>query len=215
MNGFGAVVHPVGPWFRRRPMVALAVATGIYLGVATYSWAFANERAIVAVALALAVALLGVTFGRRGGVVGGVVATALYAVWSVAATKGVGFAGWASVPALLLFGYLLGEAVDELEASEGRRREAEEAGRRAELVARRHREAIEINDNLVQGVAAAKWALEAGNTDWALQVMQEAVIQGERMVSELLRDSGAAPLHAWQGAIQSRGLSFPDASRPV
>ena len=216
MNGVGVAVRPVGPWFRRRPRVALAVAAGTYVGVAAYSWAFANERAIVAVALVLPVALLGVTFGRRGGVAGGAVATALYAVWSMTATNGIGFASWASVAALLLFGYLLGEAVDELEASERRRREAEEAGQRAELAARRHHEAIEINDNLVQGVAAAKWALEAGNTDWALQVMQETVIEGQRMVSELLRDAESAPRpHGREGGIRTRDLSVPNAFQPV
>lgn len=184
----------LGPWFRRRPRVALGVAGVTYVAVAAYSWPFANERAIVAVALVLPVALLAVAFGRRGGLAGGAVATALYAVWSVSATKGVGFASWASVAGLLLFGYLLGEAVDNLEASERRVREAEAASRRAEQVARRHHEAIEINDTLVQGVAAAKWALEAGNVDFALQVLQEAVTEGQRLVSELLRDANPGPI---------------------
>jgi len=181
---------PVGPWFRRRPRRAAAVAALIYAGVAAYSWPFARDRAVVAVALALPVALLAVTFGRRGGLLGGAVAMSLYGVWSLVATSdGGGSAGWARVAGLLLLGYLLGEAVDDLEASERRARQAEETSRRAEQIARRHQEAIEINDKLVQGVAAAKWAIEAGNVDWAVQALEETVAEGQRLVSGLLRDA--------------------------
>jgi hypothetical protein len=170
------------------------VAGAIYLVVAAVRWSVGDDRAALAVTLVLPVALMAVTFGRRGGVAGGAAAVALYGVWSAAWRTSVGLAGWTTVAGVLLFGYLLGEAVDDLEASEQRARAAEEAGRWAEQLARRHHDAIEINDTLVQGVAAAKWALEAGNAEWALEVMQATVIEGEGLVSQLLRSSGPAPV---------------------
>lgn len=50
-----------------------------------------------------------------------------------------------------------------------------------------HRQAIEINDSLLQRMTAAKWALESGRTEAGLEILTTAVSEAHRLVSELLR----------------------------
>ena len=59
-----------------------------------------------------------------------------------------------------------------------------------------HRQAVEINDSLLQGMAAAKWALEAGRADVGLERLSDAIVSGQQLVSGLIRDSEMGPLHA-------------------
>jgi hypothetical protein len=55
-------------------------------------------------------------------------------------------------------------------------------------VAERRREAVEINDMLVQSAAAAKWALETGDEQRALAILDETVDAGQRIVTALIND---------------------------
>ena len=92
----------------------------------------------------------------------------------------LGPSGWASrVIPLLLLGYLLGSAID-------RARRAEAARRRDEIAALMHREAIEINDSLIQRIAAAKWALEAGQTESSERILTETMSDAQEIVSSLI-----------------------------
>jgi hypothetical protein len=104
---------------------------------------------------ALPVALVATTFGLRGGTLAGLAAVGLTVVWAVAQDVSLTATGWASraVP-LLLLGVLVGHATD-------RERRAASEHRLLEEAAMLHREAIEINDSLVQGMAAARWSLDA------------------------------------------------------
>lgn len=175
-------VRPFGPWFRQRPQAALTVATGLFGVIGGASVIFVRDRNLLAMALVLPVSLLAVTFGRRGGIGAGAVAVSLYAMWSTHPGHfGLGAASWTGAVSLVLVGVLLGEAVEDLAASEQRRQHAED-------IARRHREATEINDMIVQGVAVAKWALEAGRAQRALEILDETVGEGQRLVSALLDD---------------------------
>ena len=88
-----------------------------------------------------------------------------------------------------MLGGLLGEAEDTIDASDRRAAHAEAERTRLECQLRRHAEAVEINDLMVQSVAVAKWALEAGNHDRALEVLDEIGDKGQRLVSSLLRDA--------------------------
>ena len=95
--------------------------------------------------------------------------------------------------ALILLGGLLGDAADRLRRSEA-------ALRRLEAAAQRHRDAAEINDSIVQRVAAAKWALEAGRPERALDIIADTIEIAQELVAELLRDdreSGA--VRTWTG----------------
>lgn len=83
--------------------------------------------------------------------------------------------------ALVLVGYLLGDASERLER-------AVEARIRAEAKMLRERDAVEINDHLVQGMAAAKWALEGGRAERSLQILQATMDDGQRLASDLMRE---------------------------
>jgi hypothetical protein len=75
-----------------------------------------------------------------------------------------------------------------------RRRPA--AGSGDELSAR-ERQALQINDNIVQGLARVKWALEAGNVEAAKLAADETLGEAQRMVTDLLMSkSGDGSLHA-------------------
>jgi signal transduction histidine kinase len=52
----------------------------------------------------------------------------------------------------------------------------------------RERQALEIHDNLVQGLTAIHWALEAGAYDTARELTAAALAQAQAMIGELLDD---------------------------
>jgi hypothetical protein len=125
-------------------------------------------------------------FRQRPGlalVTAGLLAVLLIVFWAVAQDVSLGPLGWASrVLPMLLLGVLLGYAADRM-----RQAEAERA--RLQTAALLHREAIEINDSLVQGLAAAKWSLEAGRMDAGLNTLDQTMAQAQELVSGLIRQS--------------------------
>jgi hypothetical protein len=184
----------IAPWFRDRPAWAAIVAGALIASGGAVGAASPHQRSLVVVLLALPVALLAVTFGRAGGVVGGLVGIALAATWSLPAFGAdVGASGWAAAGSLLVLGALLGQAIDALDASDQRACHAEAERARLQLAARRHAEAVEINDLMVQSVAVAKWSLEAGDDRRAMEILDEIGEAGQRLVSSLLREAAQAP----------------------
>jgi hypothetical protein len=169
------------PWFRRRPALALAVATALFVAVLVLRLTDGSSAEPYSMLYALPVALLATAFGLRAGAGAGLLAVGLIALWTVVDDVSLSAAGWASraVPILLL-GVLLGQAADRVRTVEGERRRLE----RAALL---HREAIEINDSLVQGMAAAKWSLEAGQVETALRLLDQTISNGHELVSGLIR----------------------------
>jgi K+-sensing histidine kinase KdpD len=140
------------------------------------------------------VALVAMVGGRWLGLAAGGLAVALVALWVLLQGVELSALGWASrVLPLLLVGMLIGDASDRLEEAATER----EARKLAQL---RQREAVEINDSLVQGMAAAKWAMEAGRHEDGLQLLGETIEQAHRLVSTLIREAGA----------QSRSLSLEE-----
>jgi len=145
---------------------------------------------------ALPVALLAMSFGLRGGLIGAAIGFALFAV--VELMYGIGdidATGWISRAAgIFLLGALLGRATDQVEAGRLRAMAAAEERQRLEERARRQAEGLEISDSLLQHLAVAKWMIEAGDDDSAIEVLTSTMATGERMVAELLpmRHSGSA-----------------------
>ena len=92
----------------------------------------------------------------------------------------------------LLFTLPIALLAATLGARAGALRQADAERARLAARARRHREAIEINDSLMQGLSAIKWSLEAGNTHQALAMTTENLERGHRLVSDLIRDAGLA-----------------------
>lgn len=181
-----------GPWFRERRLLAAIVsgllfATGWIVGL---TWA--GERDAATALFVLPVALLAVTFGRRGGFGAGIGAAAAVLLWGAHARDFRPGPDWAVVVALTALGVLLGEAVEDLVASERAARVTEANRWRAEQATRKLAEAADVNDKIVQTIAVAKWALESGETAQAIQMLDHAVGSGQLLVSSLLRDADAA-----------------------
>jgi hypothetical protein len=65
--------------------------------------------------------------------------------------------------------------------------------RERELALVRHRQAVEINDTLIQGMAAAKWALEVGQLESAAATLDQTIRLGQQLVSGLIRDADMGP----------------------
>jgi hypothetical protein len=171
------------PWFWRRPRAMIAVAAGLFAGVFVLRLTVGGPTDAISMLFAMPIALVAVAFGLRAGLLSGLVGTGLVAVWVVVDDVSMSPVGWASrVTPLLLLGGLLGHAVDQLRLAEDERRQLD-------VAARRQRDAIEINDTIVQGLSAAKWSLEAGNMQGGLAIIEDTLRQGHQLVSELLRDA--------------------------
>lgn len=61
-------------------------------------------------------------------------------------------------------------------------------GARGRELADRERHALEIHDNLVQGLTAIHWALEAGAYDQAKDTTKATLAQAQAMIGDLLGD---------------------------
>ncbi|HEY5108599.1 MAG TPA: hypothetical protein VII96_03220 [Acidimicrobiales bacterium] len=148
---------------------------------------------------ALPVALLAMSFGLRGGLIGAVIGFSLFAV--VELVDGVGdidATGWISRAAgLFLLGVLLGRATDQTEAGRVHAMAAAEERQRLEERARRQAEGLEISDSILQHLAVAKWMIESGQDEGAIEVLTSTMAAGQRMVAELLpmRHSGSKAGH--------------------
>ena len=173
------------PWFRRWPGLAVALAGALFAGVLVLRIAEPADEVPVDLLYCLPVALLAVAFGRQAGLLAGALAVAAVGTWLVLSGVDHSLLGWISrtVP-LLLLGGLLGDAMDRLVRSQA-------LAQQATAAADRTRAAVELNDTVVQGLAAAKWALEAGRNDRGLEIVTETLDRSHRMVSQLLRDAEA------------------------
>lgn len=172
------------PWFRARPRWVLAVAAALYLLVLVMRLTVGGgPDDAINMLYALPIALVALAFGRIGGLVAGLVGVALVGAWVLVDDVSLSAIGWASrVVPMLLLGGLLGDASDRLADADARQRLLEAA-------AQRHRDATEVNDTLVQGMAAAKWALEAGRHESGLKTLEETLQIGHELVSKLMREA--------------------------
>lgn len=171
------------PWFHRRPRATVAVAVALFVGILALRLSVGRTDDAINLLYTLPIALVALAFGRRAGIIAGLAGVALVVVWVAVRDIDLSALGWASraLP-LVLLGGLLGDASDRLAAAEVRHRELEAA-------AQRHRDATEVNDTLVQGMAAAKWALEAGRHDAGLKTLADTLTLGHDLVSKLMRDA--------------------------
>ncbi len=166
------------------------VVAGLFLGVTVLRWYFDRGGQVVALLYVLPVALSALWRGRRGGLVAAVAGAGLFVVFSALHERGdLDATGWAAPPAaMFLVGGLVGELAER--ASRARRlaaRHAEQARRLGELC-ERQQVALETSDSLLQRVAAARWLLEAGSTEEAIDLLTAVVAEG----IEELRNAGGS-----------------------
>jgi signal transduction histidine kinase len=173
----------LAPWFRERPRTTVAVAALMFMSVFALRLAYGGPADAVNLLYTLPVALLALAFGRTAGILAGLIAVALVVAWILLKDVDLSTLGWASrVVPLLLLGGLLGDASDRLA-------EASEQQRLLDAAAQRQRDAVEVNDTLVQGMSAAKWSLEAGRHEAGLKTLEETLTLGHELVSKLLREA--------------------------
>ena len=67
---------------------------------------------------------------------------------------------------------------------------------RARELADRERRALEIHDNLVQGLTAIHWALEAGAYEQAKDATRSTLAQAQAIIGDLLGDDPAGSTFA-------------------
>jgi hypothetical protein len=190
------------PWFVRRPRLTIGVAVSMYLAILLARMVLGSQADDAYLLFTLPIALLAVAFGMRVGVLAGLAGVILIIVWVEFSGAELPVIGWAArIAPMLLLGYLLGDAVDRL-------RRAENERRRLEASARRQRDAIEINDTIVQGLSAAKWSLESGDLDQGLTIVSDTLTLGHRLVSELIRDADMR--QSWSGSGDGNTGTPPD-----
>ena len=191
----GSTVAPLlqstSVWYRLHPALALAVAGLLFAGISALRVAVGSGETAT-VLYVLPIALLAVTFGRWGGWLGAALGLVLFSVFAaIGGPEELDVTGWATrVVAMFLLGGLLGHAVDGSRALG--RRLLDEQRRRLELeeAERREREALEINDSIIQGMVGAKWLAEGGEAESAATLLDRTIEQGQRLVSELLTRAG-------------------------
>ena len=128
------------------------------------------------------VALLAMTYGSRCGVAAGMIGVVLIVAWGAIDSVAADPLGWLGrVAPIMLLGFLVGRASDQLRAAA----QTKQALFAAQL---RAREAAEINDSIIQGLAAAKWSMESGEIDRGLELLTDTIATTESLVAELLRD---------------------------
>jgi hypothetical protein len=178
----------VGPWYRSDTGAALAVSAGLFVVVTVTQLLIPTTGEAVDILYALPVALLAMTFGLRGGLIGSAVGLGLFAVVELGFGSGdIDASGWLSrAVGLFLLGVLLGRATDQVDAGRRRTLAAADEQRRLAEQARRQAEGLEISDSILQHIAVAKWMIEAGDPDGAVDILTATLVTGERMVADLL-----------------------------
>ncbi len=174
-----------------------------------------GQDAVVGVTLfyVIPISLAALVWGRTAGAVTVGVALALLVLWALVADVELTLLGWAArVVPIVFAGLLLGDASDRLRRAE----QAEHDQHEREMI---HRQAVEVNDSLLQGMSAAKWALEMGNHELAIRALDDAIKAGQTLVSELIREADMGPVHpaspravpprTWRTASQSSPARLP------
>lgn len=168
--------------------MAVAVLAGLMVAVTASRWFVERAGEAVALLYVVPIALAGLRFGRRGGLLTTGVGAAAFAGLELARARGdIDVTGWvAPLLAMTLMGGLVGQLSDTIATSQAAvRRQAD----RLEELDEARRATVRAGDSLVQQVAAARWMLEAGNGQGALAALEATVTEG---ISEL--SSSLSPL---------------------
>lgn len=191
-------LHDAGPWFVERPRVTVLTAAALFVANGALLGASGPNSDVSALLFCLPIALLAAAFGLRGGLGAGAISVAMLVAMSVVHGPAYTPLGLASrIVPLLLLGLLLGDALDRLRRAEAQRLRLVEAERR-------HREAVQLNDTIVQSLSAAKWALEGADLEAGLDIVTETLGQSQQLVSDLIRGAELRPL--WMGSTPERDL---------
>ena len=171
------------PWFRVHPGWTVAVVAALFIVVLLVRLSVGEPADATTFFYLFPICLTALAFGRWPGIGAGILSVVLTGLWVVVDGIDLTVIGWVSrVLPMVALGALIGDGSDQLKAAELLRVERETS-------TQRHRQAIEINESLVQGMAAARWLLEAGRPGAALEILDGALAQGQQLVSDMMRDA--------------------------
>jgi glucose-6-phosphate-specific signal transduction histidine kinase len=160
--------------------MALSVSVALFAFVFVMRLAVDSIHDSITLLYALPVALLALAFGYRAGVLAGAVTVALLLGWVVISGEDFSLVSTLGlVIPLLLLGALVGASSDRI--SEARRAE-----RYAYRISLMQRDAAEVNDSVVQGLAVTKWLLEAGEVGRAIELIEQTAEVAQGLVSRVL-----------------------------
>lgn len=183
----GTEERGTGPWFWLRPVLAVVVSAMLFAAIIVLRWTVGGVTDSISMLYVLPVALLALGFGFRVGLAAGTFAVGLLALWVVTAGESLSVLGWLSrATPMLLLGVLTGAAADRIRANTAAERHAAE-------VALMQREAAEINDRVLQQMAAAKWMLEAGRHDDGIDLLESTMDTAQQLVSRMLGSDSVLP----------------------
>lgn len=100
---------------------------------------------------------------------------------------------WAGIHSAFFIGACLASLL-AWRQSEVTHAKAEAASQRLYAEQLRHKQALEINDNVVQGLAVTKYALDTGNHEYARAALQGTLGSARQIVTELLEHDEEIPL---------------------
>lgn len=176
-----------GPWFWLRPTLAIGVSAVLFVAIIVLRWTVGGAEDSISMLYVLPVALLALGFGCRAGLAAGVAAVGLLVLWVVTSGESLSVLGWLSrATPLLLLGALTGAAADRIRA-------AAAAERRSAAAALLQREAAEINDHVLQQMAAIKWMIEAGHHDAGIELLETTMETAQDLVSRMLGAGSVLP----------------------
>jgi glucose-6-phosphate-specific signal transduction histidine kinase len=176
------------PWYRAHSRAAVLMAAALFAGVTMARFFTDGSGEAVDILYSLPVALLAMSFGLKGGIIGAAIGVSLFAIVELTHSNGdIDATGWiARATGLLLLGTLLGRATDQIEAHQQRTLAVQEQRRHFQDTARRQAEALEISDSILQHLAAAKWMIEQGRDEDAIDILTSTMATGEHMVADML-----------------------------
>lgn len=187
-----------GGWLRAlgdRRVLVLALAAALFGAVTILRWYVERSGQDAALLYVVPIALVAGLLGHRAGLVAAATGAVLFILFALLHGRGdLDFTGWtAPIVTMGLVGGLVGLASER--AAHRHRQAQTESARRLHLeeLCRRQQEALEVGDLIVQGALAAKWMMELGMTEKALDSLNTTVHDSTRMTGALSPDQGGVP----------------------
>lgn len=191
----------------KSPTVALTVIVGLMIAVTIVRWFVDGAGQAAALLYVVPIALAALRFGRRGGLVSAGFGIGVFVLLGIVHARGdVDLTGWVGPAAAMA---LMGGLVGYLSESAGRQEAAHRVqAQHLEELRGAHYAAVEAGDSIVQQIAAARWMLEAGKSQDALEALNATLAEG------ITRMSGALPrLSPNQPSLVDGQRDGPDDSR--
>ncbi len=160
----------------------LLAAAALFVAIFVFRFATPVTRDGVLFLLIVPISLLAIEFGLPGGAAGAALAIVAMFSWVAFGDPELSTLGLMTrTVVFLLVGLGLGRLMTDHDRREARMRELERA-------AVRHQQALELNKEIVQGLAVAKMALEVGESQRALETMDKTLKSARGIVSEGLQE---------------------------